>query len=330
MGHDHGHGHDHDHDHGPAASGHGHDHRHGHGHGHGHSHGPTEGQAFVISITLNVMFTLVAVAGGLWDHSMALLSDAVHNLSDVLGLGLAWGAAHLARKQPSLRRTYGLRSTTILAALANAVLLLVVVGGVAWEAILRLGDPHPVHGKLVLGIAAVGVFTNGLSALMFLAKRKSDANMRGAFLHLAADAGISLGVALTGALLWMTGWLWLDPVVSLIVSATVLLSAWSLLRESLELALDAVPDHIDPEAVRRYLAELPGVTEVHDLHIWAMSTTETALTAHLVMPVNAGAAHFLGSVCKELHQRFRIDHPTLQFEPADAPDRCRQAAEEAV
>lgn len=332
MGTEHGHGHDQ----GPASSGHGHEHGHehghghAHGHGHGHSHGPTDRQAFVVSIILNVMCTLLAVAGGLWAHSMALLSDAMHNLSDVLGLGLAWGAAHLARKQPSLRRTYGLRSTTILAALANAVLLLVVVGGVAWEAILRLSDPQPVQGKLVLVIAAVGVFTNGISALMFLAKRKGDANMRGAFLHLAADAGVSLGVAVTGALLWATGWTWLDPVVSLIVSATILLSAWSLLRESLELALDAVPDHIDPEAVRRYLAELPGVTEVHDLHIWAMSTTETALTAHLVMPVNSCAAHFLGSVCKELHQRFRIDHPTLQVEPADAPDRCRQAAEEAV
>lgn len=332
MGHDH-------HSSCDAAPGHAHSHDspsdrhggHGHAHGHrGHAHGPTHGRSFLISIGLNSLFTLIAVLGGLWAHSMSLLADAVHNLGDVLGLVLAWGAAHLARRQPSLRRTYGLRSTTILAALANAVLLLVVVGGVAWEAILRLRVPGPVHGLMVLLVAAVGVLTNGFSALLFLKEGKHDANVRGAFLHLAADAGVSLAVVLTGAILWATGWTWIDPVMSLIVSAVILAGTWSLLRESLDLALGAVPDHIDPEAVRRYLTQLPGVTEVHDLHIWAMSTTETALTAHLVMPSNSCAAHFLGNVCQELHQRFRIDHPTLQVEPTDAPDRCRQAAAEAV
>jgi cobalt-zinc-cadmium efflux system protein len=321
--HDPGHEHDHDHDHG-----HDHEHDHGHAHGLGHSHGPSEGSAFFIGISLNTLFTIVAVVYGLRAHSIALLSDGLHNLSDVLGLALAWGAAHLARRRPSQRRTYGLRSTTILAALANAVLLLLAVGGVAWEAILRLRAPGPVHGEVVLWVAALGVVTNGLSALLFLKGRKHDANLRGAFLHLLADAAVSLGVVLTAGLMLVTGWAWLDPAMSLVVSGTILVSAWSLLRESLNLALDAVPDHIDPEKVRAYLATLPSVTEVHDLHIWAMSTTETALTAHLVMP--SCAAHFLGTVCKELHQRFRIEHATLQVEPMDAPAPCRQAADHVV
>ncbi len=319
--------HDHDHDH---AHGHDHGHGHGHGHHHGHAHGPTQGRAFVIGIALNSLFTLAAVVGGLWAHSMALLADGVHNLSDVLGLGLAWGATHLAQRRPSQRRTYGLRGTTILAALANAVLLLIVVGGVAWEAILRLRSPGEVQGKLVIALAALGVFTNGISALLFIKGSKHDANLRGAFLHLAADAGISLAVVVTGVLMVLTGWAWIDPAMSLLVSAVILVSTWSLLRESLDLALHAVPDHIDPDQVRRYLATLPGVSEVHDLHIWAMSTTETALTAHLMMPVPACEAHFLGTVCKELNRRFRIQHATLQVEPMDAPDRCRQGLNEAI
>ncbi|HEU4407712.1 MAG TPA: cation diffusion facilitator family transporter [Polyangiaceae bacterium] len=279
---------------------------------------------------LNLTFVAIEFGYGLAAHSMALVADAAHNLGDVLGLVLAWVATILARRKPSPRRTYGLRSSTILAALANAVLLLAAVGAVAWEAVGRLRAPGAVEGKTMLGVAAVGVVVNAASAAMFVRGSKDDVNVRGAFLHLAADAAVSAGVVIAGAIIMATGWAWLDPAVSLAVSAVVLVSTWSLLRDAVNLALQAVPDHIDPDEVRRHLAGLPGVTEVHDLHIWAMSTTEVALTAHLVMPGASYHASFLHDVGRVLHDTFRIDHTTLQVEPSGAPEACRQADEGVV
>lgn len=309
-------GHDHSHDH------------HGHGHGHGHAHGPPDyGRAFAIGVSLNLTFVAVEAFFGILAHSMALLADAAHNLSDVFGLVLAWGAAALARRLPSSRRTYGLRKSTVLAAVANSLLLLFVTGGVVWEAIGRIRNPAPVHGKLMIIVAAIGIVINGCSALMFLSARKHDANVRAAFLHLVTDAAVSGGVVLTGVVLSVTKWDWIDPVASLTISAVILVGTWSLLRDALNLALDAVPSHIDPDKVRAYLAALPGVHEVHDVHIWAMSTTESALTAHLVM--SAPPDGFVGEVCAALQEQFHIGHSTIQIDPVASP-ACRLAPEHLV
>jgi cobalt-zinc-cadmium efflux system protein len=270
------------------------------------------------------------VVYGLLAHSMALVADAGHNLSDVLGLLLAWGATWLARRKPSKLRTYGYRKTTIFAALANAVVLLLTTGAVMLESLQRLSHPGVVAGKTVIVVATIGVFINGLSALAFSGGGKHDLNLRGAFLHLAADAAISLGVVVTGVVILYTGWNYLDPLVSLVLSLVIVGSSWGLLRKSFNLALDAVPDGIEVDAVRAYLEGLPGVLEVHDLHIWAMSTTENALTAHFVMKTGSSEPRFLGDVCKILHERFRIDHSTLQVEAPEAPDPCRLAPEGIV
>jgi len=318
MAHEHEHEHDHDHEHA------------GHSHGPGHVHGPTSGRAFVISISLNALFVAFEIAAGVHAHSMALVADAAHNFGDVLGLLLAWGAAHLATRKPSPRRTYGFRRSTILASVANAVLLLVGVGAVSWEAIgrLRTGGTE-IRGSVVLVVAAVGVVVNLGSALPFLRQRKSDVNVRGAFTHLVADAAVSGGVVVAGALMILTDWTWLDAAASLAVSLVILGSTWSLLRDSLNLALDAVPDGIDPDEVRSFLCGLHGVTEVHDLHIWGMSTTENALTAHLVSCVRCPPA-FLRDTADVLRKRFGIHHATLQLEPHDAPEECAHAPEEAL
>lgn len=306
-------------------------HDHAHAHGGGHQHAPRNyGRAFIIGIALNVVFVVVEAAYGISSGSVALVADAAHNLSDVLGLALAWAAFVLAQRKPSRRRTYGLRKTTVLAALANSVLLLVAIGGVSWEAMGRLRAPSRIEGGVVMGVAAIGVIINGVSAALFAKGRKGDANLRGAFLHLASDAAVSLGVVVTGAIILRTGWMMLDPIVSLLVSVVILVGTWSLLKQSVNLALDAVPEGIDVEAVNAYLTSLPGVVEVHDLHIWAMSTTETALTAHLVMQTNTCEPRFLGDVGKALHQKFKIEHSTLQVEPPEAPDPCRLGAEGAV
>jgi cobalt-zinc-cadmium efflux system protein len=314
----------------------GHDHAHGHGHGHGdHGHGAqlppeTYSRAFAAGIALNLAIVGAEIVYGVVGHSMALLSDAAHNASDVLGLALAWAATAVARRKPSARHTYGLRRMTILAALGNAVFLLVGTGGVGWEAIRRMGSPGQVDARVVMIVAGGAAVINGASALLFSQGRHKDLNLQSAFVHLAGDAAIAAGVVLSGLLVWKTGWMLLDPITSLVVSALVLLSTWSLLKASLNLALDAVPAGIDPEKVRAFLAELPGVTEIHDLHIWAMSTTENALTAHLVMPESGGNSTFLGDVCKALHERFHIEHSTLQVEPPDAPSPCRLAPEETL
>jgi len=332
--HDHAHGHAHDHQHDHGKGGHRHDHAHSHAHshsfGHAHSHAPTTfGRAFAIGVTLNLGFVLVEFVYGVLSHSMALVSDAAHNLSDVLGLGLAWGAATLARRKPSKLRTYGFRRVTILAAVANAVALLLVTGAVAWESIQRIAHPAAVESKTVMIVAGLGVLVNGASAALFR-HGGSDLNVRAAFLHLAADAVISLGVVVTGVAILFTGATVLDPLVSLALSALIVATSWSLLKKSLNLALDGVPEGIDLDAVRAYLATLPGVREVHDLHVWAMSTTENALTAHLVMRPEECHARFLGDVCAALHDRFGIEHATLQMEPPDAPDPCRLAPEETL
>jgi cobalt-zinc-cadmium efflux system protein len=303
-------------------------HDHGHDH-HAHAHEGT-GRAFAIGIVLNAAIVVVEVVYGILSHSMALFADAGHNLGDVLGLALAGGATVLARRAPTRRRTYGFRRITLLSALANGVVLLVATGAIAWESIRRLVEPEPVDAKTVIGVAAVAAVVNGASALLFLRGRKDDLNVRAAFVHLAGDAGIAAGVVVASFVVLRTAWLWVDPLASLAVAALILVSTWSLLRRAMGLVLDAVPEQIDIDAVYGYLASLPCVAEVHDLHVWAMSTTETALTAHLVMPPNSCAPSFLSDICHELHERFGIEHPTLQVDPQDAPRPCKLASDEAV
>jgi cobalt-zinc-cadmium efflux system protein len=298
---------------------------------HHSSHGATtRGRTFAIGIALNLAFVAVEVFYGVVSHSVALLADAGHNLGDVLGLGLSWGATALATLKPSSRRTFGFRRTTIVASVANALVLLFVTGGLTWESIRRLVSPEPAQGKTMIFVAVIGAAINAASALLFMAGSKRDLNLRSAFLHLASDAVLSLGVAVTGAAIIFTGWLWLDPAVSIVLAITILAGTWSLMRKSMNLMLDAVPEGVDPENVKGYLAALPGVVEVHDLHIWAMSTTETALTAHVVMPGAYSTPTFLSDVCRELHERFDIDHSTLQIDHPEAPAPCALASDETV
>ncbi len=300
-------------------------------HDHGHSNSPPANNfAFAIGVTLNLAFVVAEVVYGLSANSLALLSDAAHNLSDVFGLLIAWGAIHLGKSLPTKRRTYGLRRSSILAALVNAIVLLVVVGGIAWEAVGRFAHPEVVAGSTVIWVAAVGVVINTISALLFMAGRKRDINIKGAFLHMAADAAVSLGVVVVGFAIRATGWHWLDPAVSIVISMVIVAGTWSLLRESVNLAMDAVPAGIDPHAVNVYLAALPGVQSVHDLHIWGMSTTEAALTAHLVMPHPPSDDKFLQDVCHDLDARFEIGHVTVQIEHGSTGVFCRQAPAEAV
>ena len=262
-------------------------------------------------------------------RSLALLADAGHNLGDVLGLVLAWGAGRLALRRPTERRTYGLRRSTVLAALANAVVLLVAVGGIVTEAVRRFQQPEAVAGKIVIAVAAAGVVINGITAWLFHAGSGRDLNLRAAFLHLAADAGVSAGVMLGGVAMILTGWTRFDPAVSLLVAVAILAASWGVLRESLDLALDAVPAGIDPAAVQSYLAGLPGVTSVHDLHIWGMSTTHAALTAHLVRPGAPVDDALMNRVCSELHEQFGIDHATIQIESGDGVG-CAYESEDVV
>jgi len=291
--------------------------------GHDHHHAPKDfGRAFAIGIFLNGGFIVLEVVFGLLSDSLALLADAGHNMSDVLGLILAWGASELAKKAASSRRTYGWKRATVLAALFNALLLLVGVGGIFWEAIRRLQEPAQVAGATVIWVAALGILVNGATAWLFFSGRKSDLNVRGAFLHMAADAGVSAGVMIAGALILFTSWTWLDPLVSLAIGFFILLSTWGLLKDSLNFSLDAVPESIDPEAVQTYLAGLDGIREVHHLHIWPLSTTEVALTAHLVKVEPTLDDDLLHRIEHELHERFEITHPTIQFESQS--ERCRE------
>jgi cobalt-zinc-cadmium efflux system protein len=307
-------GHSHSH-HGHDHSGHGHGHGHGHG-GHGHSHAPASGhdRAFAVGIALNLSFIVGEVVFGLMAHSVSLLADAGHNLSDVLGLGAAWAAIALGRRSPSKRFTYGLKGSTILAALLNALLLLVALGAIMLEAVQRLAVPAPVDGPLVAWVAGVGILVNGATALMFLRGSAGDLNIRGAYLHMASDALVSAGVVVSGLLIWWTGAMWLDPVVSIVIAVLIFLQTWGLLRESVEMSLAAVPRGIDSDAVREELRELPGVAQVHHVHIWPMSTTETVLTAHLVMPQGHPGDAFLNDARAMLKDHFGIGHATLQVE----------------
>jgi len=302
-----------------------------HDHG-GHAHGPglEPGRAFAIGVALNIAFVVVEAGFGFFANSLALLADAAHNLSDVLGLLLAWGALSLSRRAPSARFTYGLRGSTIMAAFANSVLLLVACGGIAWEAIGRFDAPAHTSGAVMIWVATAGVAVNAATAALFLRDRKRDLNVRGAYLHMVADAAVSLGVVIAGAAILATGWQWLDPVVSLAIVAAILFGTWGLLRDSLALSMQAVPVGVEPAVVRAHLAGLPGVAELHDLHIWAMSTTENALTVHLVMPGGHPGDAFLNEICRTLAARFGIHHATVQIEVGDTTEHCELAPEHRV
>ena len=308
---------------------HSHDHDHSHAHNHdGHDHTSDNfGFAFTVGIALNTAFVVAELVFGYAANSLALISDAVHNFSDVIALMLAWAAGWLARKQPTEQHTYGYRRASILAALVNAGLLLIAVGAIAVEAIDRIREPAEVAGRTVVWVAALGIVVNGATALLFMRGRHGDLNIRGAFLHMAADAGVSLGVVVAAFAIMLTGWLWIDPAISLVIAAVVLASGWSLARDSVNLALDGVPRGIEHADVKDYLGQLDGVSEVHDLHIWAMSTNETALTAHLVRPGGYDDS-FLHHVCAELAHRFNIHHATLQIEAGS--DVCKLAPAEVV
>jgi cobalt-zinc-cadmium efflux system protein len=313
-------GHSHGSDAGQNHSGH----NHGSHAGHHHAHAPVSGhgRAFALAVALNVAIVVVQAIYGVIAHSTALLADAGHNLSDVLGLLLAWGAAWLATRRPSARYTFGYGSSSILASLANAALLLFACGVIVAEAIGRLVNPAPVAGLAVFIVATVGVVVNGVSAWLFMRGQKEDLNIRGAFLHMAADAGISAAVAISGLVILYTSWTWLDPVMSLLVVAVVVYGTWGLLRDSVRMALDAVPPGVDLQSIRDYLAAQPGVTDVHDLHVWALSTTGNALSAHLVMPAGHPGDESIDSIVITLRERFSMQHATLQVDLGTTAHRC--------
>ena len=307
-------------------SDHDHDHDHDHDGGHGHAHAST-GQAMntrmAIAVALNVVFVMIEASFGFLSNSVALIADAGHNLSDVLGLVCAWTAMYLGRRPPGARFTYGLGRSSVLAALANAVLLLMACGAIAWEAAGRLASPPVVAGATVIGVAASGIVINGVCAWLLHAGSHGDLNRRSAFIHMLGDAAVSVGVLLSGTLILLTGWSRLDPIVSLLIVAAILVSTWGLLRDSLHLSLDGVPASVNSSAVMSYLADQRGVTDVHDLHIWALSTTSVALTAHLVVPERGTEQALLDYLTPDLKRRFHIHHATLQIER----DRCEHGCE---
>jgi cobalt-zinc-cadmium efflux system protein len=323
------HQHDHQHDQGDHGHAHHdqHEHSHDHGHASGHAHGiPIEGVnlRMGIAVALNLVFVVIEGGFGFLSNSVALIADAGHNLSDVLGLVCAWGALLLGRRPPGAKFTYGLGRSSVLAALVNAVLLLLACGAIAWEAASRLAAPPPVAGRTVMAVAAIGIVLNGISAWMLHAGSHGDLNRRSAYLHMLSDAAVSGGVLLSGLLIVFTGWSLLDPIVSLVIVAVILVSTWRLLRDSLTLSLDGVPASVNSSAVMSYLADQRGVTDVHDLHIWALSTTSVALTAHLVVPDRGAEDALLTSLTPNLKRRFRIQHATLQIER----DRCEHGCED--
>lgn len=324
MSHDH-HDHHHDQDHGHGndpAHDHAHDHARDHGHAHAHSHAPANfDRAFAIGIALNLAFVGIEAFYGWRVDSLALLADAGHNLSDVAGLVLAWAGALAGRLRPDARHTYGFKRASILAAFANALLLLVAMGSLAWEAIGRLQAPHATHGLTIIVVAAIGILVNGGTAWLFL-RGHDDLNLRSAYLHMAADALVSAGVVVAGALTLWLGWGWIDPVASLVIAAVIVVGTWGLFRQSLHLLFDGVPAHVDLRAVHDCLRAMPGVAEVHDLHVWAMGTSEVALTAHLVMPAGPADDAFLRAATEQLRERFRIGHVTLQSVRAPVMEPC--------
>lgn len=301
------------------------EHQHGHDH---HHHAGNYGFAFGVGIVLNTLFIIVEATYGILGDSLALLADAGHNLSDVLGLIVAWFAVWLGEKVPTPKRTYGFKRSTILAALFNAVFLLIAVGAIAWEAIQRFSTPAPVAGTTVIIVAVIGIIINTITALLFMSGGKQDINIRGAFLHMAGDALVSVGVVIAGFVILWTGWQWLDPLVSLLIAIVILIGTWSLLKESLDLSLDAVPTKIDVKGIKTYLQKIPTVTEVHDLHVWGMSTTDAALTVHLIRSDLEDNDCLLQQVCKELHDQFGIEHATIQIEAGTYS--CSLAPEDSV
>jgi len=313
---------------------HHHDEPHGRGHEFAHGHdrlgASTSNAAFLVGAGLNVAFIVVEVAYGFIGNSLALLADAGHNLGDVLGILVAWGAIHLARRRPTPRFTYGLRGSSILAALFNAIVLLIAVGGIGVEAVQRLLAPQPVAGITVMAVAAIGIVVNGASALLFRRASAEDLNIRAVFLHLLTDAVVSVGVVLGGAGIVLLGWSWIDPAISLLVALFLIASTWRLLRQSIAMALQAVPHDLEPEAVREHLMRQPGVARVHDLHIWPMSTTERALTCHLVMPAGHPGDRAIATISDELNARFRIGHVTIQVETGDPDALCKLVPDHVV
>jgi cobalt-zinc-cadmium efflux system protein len=308
---------DHHHDHGHQ---HGHAHEHG-GDGHGHVHAPASfGKAFAIGVALNATFVVIEVVYGVASNSVALLADAGHNLSDALGLGVAWAAVILAKRRPTGRFTYGLGGTSILAALFNGVFLLMVTGGLTWEAIQRFFEPQPVAGKTVMIVAACGIVLNGVCAWLFSSGSKNDLNVRGAFMHMAADALVSLAVVVSGFIILLTGWHWIDPAMSLVVNAVIVWGTWTLLAGSLKMCLNATPPNVDMAKVKSFLLGLPGVTALHDLHVWSISTTDIALTCHLVTPGGPPSDETLFHAAGELEEHFGICHVTLQPEQAPSAE----------
>lgn len=300
-------------------------------HSHDHQHTPADfGKAFFLGILLNTVFIIAEIIYGLHANSLSLLADAGHNASDVLGLFMAWGAVILSKRFPSERYTYGLQSSSIMAALGNAIFLLIACGGIGLEAIQRFSQPVEIASTTVIAVASIGILVNGFTAWLFMSGRKGDLNIRGAFLHMAADAVVSLGVVVSGAIMLWTGWLWLDPVVSLGISLIIIIGTWGLLRDSINLALQAAPKGISTTKVKTYLSTLEDVKEVHDLHIWAMSTTNVALSVHLLMSNGHPGDCFIKTITHTLEHDFGIAHATIQIEIGDLNDECRFAPEQVV
>lgn len=298
---------------------------------HDHKHEMSNyNRAFAIGVILNVIFVVIEAGYGIVAGSLALIADAGHNLSDVLSLLLAWGASLLASKRPTKKRTYGFRRVTILASLVSALLLLVALGGIAWESVGRFFNPQPVKGMIIIIVAAIGVVINSITALLFISGKEHDLNIKGAYLHMAADAGVSLGVVIAGIAIMITGWLWLDPAISIFIVVIVLIGTWGLLRNSINLSIDAVPEDIDISEIKDYLTSLKNVSCTHDLHVWALSTTETALTAHLVTTQDSMDNAFLIEIQQYLHDQFGIEHTTIQIEKENSENNCKLNRPECI
>ncbi len=294
-----------------------------HEHTHTHSEVKDYGKAFAIGIALNLIYIIIEASYGFMINSLALIADAGHNLSDVLGLLLAWGASYLVKKAATEKHTYGFRKSSVLAALLNALILLVAIGAITWEAIGRFGNPQIIEGKIVMIVAGIGVLINSATALLFFSGRKQDLNIKGAFLHMAADAGISLGVVIVGVALIYTSLHWLDPLISILIALIIFWGTWGLLKDSVNLALDAVPENIDKKDIEQYLASLPEIEKFHDLHIWALSTTETALTVHAVVHHACDRNRLIEAISDQLKHKYNIIHSTIQLEDLSKTD-CTQ------
>lgn len=311
---------------------HSHDHtEHNHAHRAGHSHAPAVfDKAFMVGISLNLAFVIIEFFYGYISNSLALMADAGHNLSDVLSLALAWAATWLTRRKPSKFRTYGFSRSSILASLLNAVLLLLAIGAIGWEAIIRFSNPVPVESNTVMWVAAIGIFINSATAFMFMKGKEGDINIKGAYLHMVADAAVSLGVVIAAIVMGYTSWLWIDPVISMVIVVVIAVSTYGLLKESVDMAMDAVPRSIDLEKVEKHLKSLEGVTAVHDLHVWPLSTTTTALTAHIVRPSGEITDKWIQEIAEGLHEEFGIDHPTIQIERGGTDGECKLAPDTVI